>query len=165
MRQLQLLLIILFLAWFGTGLSKSGAQVAIPAVGNDAYGVGGTVNYSVGQVFYKTINGPDISTVQGVQHPYEIYEVTAIENKTDLNTSILVYPNPGMDYIKLKVKNTEISDLRYQLFDMQGKLVQNEKITGTGTANINMSQCVPATYFIKVIQEGEEVKTFKIVKK
>ena len=46
---------------------------------------------------------------------------------------------------------------------MQGKLLQNEKITGNETS-IVMNNLVPATYFVKVIQSKKEVKTFKIIK-
>ena len=47
---------------------------------------------------------------------------------------------------------------------MNGKLLQSEKITGNQTS-IVMSNLVPATYFVKVIQGNKEVKTFKIIKK
>ncbi|MCK9613650.1 MAG: T9SS type A sorting domain-containing protein [Bacteroidales bacterium] len=46
---------------------------------------------------------------------------------------------------------------------MNGKLVQNEKITGIQT-NIVMRNLVPATYFVKVVQGNKEVKSFKIIK-
>ncbi|MGI6479933.1 MAG: T9SS type A sorting domain-containing protein [Salinivirgaceae bacterium] len=46
---------------------------------------------------------------------------------------------------------------------MNGKLLLNEKITGNQTS-IVMSNLVPATYFVKVIQGSKEVKTFKIIK-
>jgi len=46
---------------------------------------------------------------------------------------------------------------------MKGKLLQSVRITGNQT-NISMRNFVPATYFIKVIQSQEEIKTFKIVK-
>jgi hypothetical protein len=46
---------------------------------------------------------------------------------------------------------------------MQGKLLQSEKITGNQTS-IVMSNLVPATYFVRVIQNSKEVKVFKIIK-
>ena len=46
---------------------------------------------------------------------------------------------------------------------MNGKLLQNEKITGNQTS-IAMGNLVPANYFVKVIQGNKEVKTFKIIK-
>jgi len=61
------------------------------------------------------------------------------------------------------VKEFELSNLHFQLYDINGKLLQNEKITGNQTS-IVMSNLVPATYFVKVVQENKEVKTFKIIK-
>jgi hypothetical protein len=46
---------------------------------------------------------------------------------------------------------------------MNGKLLQNEKITGNQTI-IVMSNLVPANYLVKVSQGNKEVKTFKVIK-
>jgi hypothetical protein len=49
------------------------------------------------------------------------------------------------------------------LYDMNGKLLQSEKIAGKQTS-IVMSNLVTATYFVKVVQGNKEVKTFIIIK-
>jgi hypothetical protein len=46
---------------------------------------------------------------------------------------------------------------------MNGKLLQNEKIGGKQT-RIVMSNLMPASYFVKVIQKNREIKASKIVK-
>ena len=46
---------------------------------------------------------------------------------------------------------------------MNGKLLQNEKITGNQTS-IVMSNLVPANYFVKVIQGNKKVKHLKSLK-
>ena len=46
---------------------------------------------------------------------------------------------------------------------MQGKNLQNEKITSNQT-KIVVTNLVPSTYFVKVTQGNKEVKTFKIIK-
>jgi hypothetical protein len=46
---------------------------------------------------------------------------------------------------------------------MQGKLLQNEKITGNETS-IVMNNLVPATYFVRITEGNKEVKAFKIIK-
>ena len=56
-----------------------------------------------------------------------------------------------------------IQSMLYQLYDIQGKVLQNQKITGY-RRSIDMSNLVPATYFVKVIEENKAVKTFKIIK-
>jgi hypothetical protein len=145
------------------GLTGLHAQELPTATGGDAQGNGGTVSYSVGQVTYSTHTGTSGSVAQGVQQPFEISVITGIEEAKGISLMISAYPNPSTDFITLKVENFTLSTLHFQLFDMNGKLLQNEKITGNETS-IAMSNLVPATYFVKVIQGKKEVKTFKILK-
>lgn len=147
----------------GLGLTGLQAQTSVNATGGNASGSGGSVGYSVGQVVYTTNTGPNGSVAQGVQQPYEISVVTGIDEAKGINLSVSAYPNPTTDYLTLSISEFDVSNLSYQLYDMQGKLIQNEKITGTQTS-IGMSNLVPATYFVKIIQGNKEVKTFKIIK-
>ena len=147
----------------GLGLTGLQAQESVNATGGNASGSGGSVSYSVGQVVYTTTTGTSGSVAQGVQQPYEISAVTAIEQAKGINLSVSAYPNPTTDCLTLEVKDFELSTLHFQLFNMNGKLLQNEKITGNQTS-ISMSNLVPANYLVKVIQGDKEVKTFKIIK-
>jgi len=147
----------------GLGLTGLQAQESVNATGGNALGSGGSASYSVGQVVYTTNTGTSGSVAQGVQQPYEISVVTGLEEAKGINLTVTAYPNPTTDYLILRIDEFEISNLSYQLYDMNGKLLQREKITGTQTS-IVMSNLVPATYFVKVIQGNKEVKTFKIIK-
>ena len=147
----------------GLGLSGLQAQESVNATGGNANGSGGSVNYSIGQVVYQTHTGTNGSLAQGVQQAYEISVVTAIERAKGINLSVTAYPNPTTNYLTLEVKDFELSTLSFQLYDFNGKLLQSEKITGSQTS-IVMSNLVPASYFVKVIQGNKEVKTFKIIK-
>jgi len=145
----------------GLGLTGLQAQTSVNATGTNASGSGGTVSYSIGQVVYTNNTGASGSVAQGVQQAYEIFTVGIKE--TELNIFLTVFPNPTTDYLTLSIGEFDISNLSYQLYDMNGKLLQNEKITGNQTS-IVMSNLVPANYFVKVIQGNKEVKTFKIIK-
>lgn len=139
------------------------AQTSTNAIGGDISGNGGSVSYSVGQVVYSTEIGATGYVVEGVQQPYEISVVNGIDVE-EINLSVSAYPNPTNDYLQLKVESEKFKELSYQLYDTNGKLLQSEKITNDKTT-IVMSNLVPAIYFIKVIQENKELKTFKIIKK
>jgi hypothetical protein len=147
----------------GLGLTGLQAQESINATGGNATGSGGLVSYSVGQVFYTTNTGTISSIAQGVQQPYEIFVVTALEEAKGINLSVSVYPNPTIDFLNLKVENYDNANLTYQLFDISGKLLESKKIEGYQTS-IVISNLVPATYFLKVIERNKEVKTYKIIK-
>ena len=150
----------------GLGLTGLQAQESVNAAGGNASGSGGSASYSVGQVVYTTYTGTNGSVSQGVQQPYEISEVTGIEEAKGINLSVTAYPNPATDYLTLRIDASttlSIQSMSYQLYDMNGKLLQSEKITGNQTS-IVMSNLVPATYFVKVTEGNKEVKTFKIIK-
>jgi len=154
----------LFILLFALTLSTIKAQEVIPASGGDASGSGGTVSYSVGQIVYTTNNGgANGSVAQGVQQPFEISVVTAIEEAKGITLQCSAYPNPVADFIKLTVKSEKLKGLSYQLFDINGKLIESRKIENNET-RIVMSNLVPATYFLKVTEGNKEVKTFKINK-
>ena|SRR5690554_6760371 len=147
----------------GLGLTALKAQESVNATGGDASGEGGSVSYSVGQITFQTHTGTNGSVAQGVQQPFEISVVTAIEEAKGINLSVTAYPNPTTDNLTLHIRDFELSDLFYQLYDMNGILLQSERITGTRTS-IAMINLAPATYFLKVAQGNREVKSFKIIK-
>jgi len=160
----KLNLSVLFLFGLGlTGLQAQNIHEAIPASGGNASGSGGSASYSVGQVVYTTHTGSSGTVAQGVQQPYEISLITAIEEAKGISLSVSAYPNPATDFLQLIVESEDIKDLSYQLYDITGKLLQNEKITGSPTS-IVMSQLVSSTYFVKVITNNKTIKTFKIIK-
>ncbi len=76
---------------------------------------------------------------------------------------ISAYPNPTTDFLNLKVERYEDRNLSYQLFDVNGKIIETKKLKSEQTS-INMRNLVPATYFIHIIQNNKKVKTFKIIK-
>jgi len=147
----------------GLGLTGLQAQESINASGGNASGSGGTASYTIGQVVYTTNTGTTSSVTQGVQQPFEISVVLGLEEAKGINLLVRAYPNPTIDYLTLSIEEFEISNLSYHLYDMQGKLLQSGKITGNQTS-IVMSNLIPATYFVKVMQANKEVKKFKIIK-
>ena len=145
------------------GLAGLQAQNAVPATGGNASGSSGSVNYTVGQVVYNTNTGTGGSVSQGVQQPYQISVENGIEEALGISLEIMIYPNPTIDFIKLKTENYEIKHLRYQLFDTNGSLLKDNKVEGDETS-IEMNNLVPATYFLKVMDKNKTIKTFKIIK-
>jgi opacity protein-like surface antigen len=147
----------------GLGLTELQAQQNVNAAGGEASGSGGSVSYSVGQVVYTTNTGTSGTVAQGVQQPYEISVVTGIEEAKGINLSVTVYPNPTTDHLTLNIGEFDLSNLSYQLYDINGNLLQTRKITGYQTS-ISMSNLVPSTYFVRVIIGSQSVKEFKIIK-
>jgi hypothetical protein len=151
------------IAFLLLGLGGLHAQQATTAAGGEATGTGGTASYSVGQVVYTTNTGTNGSVAQGVQQAYEIYNVGIKE--TELNISLSIFPNPTAANLTLQISDYNNEKVSYQLYDMQGKLLNNGKIVAQQT-KIEMTSLPTAAYYVNVVnQENQKVQSFKIIKK
>jgi hypothetical protein len=159
MKSLKIKLITIIM--LSTG-SATIAQSTHPATGGNAQSSGGSVSYTVGQVLCKFNTGGNEAEAQGVQQPYEISVITAIEGVDAISLEIIVYPNPATDHLNLKVENYETDNLSYQLFNINGILLLDRKIEGPET-DIVIRHFTAGTYFLKVIDKQREIKTFKII--
>ena len=159
-------LLFLSLLLIGPALTCMQAQqihASVNASGGNATGSGGSVSYSVGQVFYTTASGTSASVSEGVQQPFEISVFTGVKDIKAIDLYYAVYPNPTRGKLTLKIDNFEPNAFTYQLNDVNGKLLRSEKLTEKETA-IDMSELKSAAYFLKVTNSKKEVKTFKIIK-
>lgn len=160
-------IVILIILCFAISNSSFG-QIAVPSSGGEAAGSGGSTSYSVGQVAYTTNIGTTGSVAQGVQQPYEISVVTGLDEVKGISLSVSAYPNPTTDFLQLKVENSvktnhDLSQLSYQLYDINGKLLQSKKIKDTQT-QIAMGSLIRASYLLKVSQNNTILRTFRIIK-
>lgn len=150
---------ILFLSTIG--LNQTLAQENINSSGGKAIGIEGTVNYSVGQTVFNTFSSDSVTVSEGVQQPYEIFVTTGID-MTTVNLSLKIYPNPTANVLNLAIDN-ESNELSFQLFCVDGKILKSEKIKSKET-QIEMFGLKPSLYFLHVIEKGQIVKSFKIIK-
>jgi hypothetical protein len=117
---------------------------------------------------YTTNTGTSGSVAEGVQQAYEISVVTALEEAKGINLSVSAYPNPTTDYLTLSIDNSvktnhDFSLLSYQLYDMNGKLLQSKTINEAQT-HIAMDKFIRASYLLSVNQNNTTFKTFRIIK-
>ena len=162
MKQTKLIIGVMLL--FVLGLTGLQAQEAILTAGGGASGSGGSVSYSVGQVAYTTNTGSNgYSAAEGVQQPFEISVVFGLEETNCINLDLSVYPNPANDVLTIEVDDYDNEKLSYQLYNINGKLLENKELNGSET-QIRTNTLVPSTYFLKVVQENKVIKTFKVIK-
>ncbi|WP_299179583.1 T9SS type A sorting domain-containing protein [uncultured Chryseobacterium sp.] len=151
---------LLFL-WLLTSSGLLKSQMAVLASGGDATGTGSS-SYSIGQIDYLH-KGANAEVMEGVQVAFEITTLSVNESDTNEN-GILLYPNPFRDLLYLDFTSNSYRDSNYQLFDAQGKLIRQDKITQS-KSELNFSDLPSAMYIIKINQEGRDIKIFKIIKK
>jgi len=153
--------LLLFL-FFCIGFSGLKAQDAVTSAGGDASGIDGIVSYSIGQVIYTTNEAANGSVVQGVQQPYEI-TIVGNNEKTQINLEFDIFPNPTNSELSLSIGEYPSENLIYQIFDINGKKLFEEKILSSKT-NIDAVKYTPGIYFIKIIENNSDIKTFKLIK-
>ena len=138
------------------------SQESIPVSGGAALGSGGSAVYTVGQVFYTTHTTTAGSVSQGVQHPFE-FQTLSNAALTAVNLTAVTYPNPTKDFIILKITDSALNNLRYTLFDVNGKAIASGSITESST-QVQMKYLAIGAYILKVSQQNQSLKTFKILK-
>ncbi|OBX22180.1 MULTISPECIES: T9SS type A sorting domain-containing protein [Bizionia] len=152
--------ILIACLFFATQLMYS--QKAIPASGGNATGSGGSFSYTVGQLVYTTNTGSGTLT-QGVQQSIELFTLSNLELST-VNLTAVTYPNPTSDYVVLAISDAKLTDLSYALFDLQGRVVVKGSVSQE-RSKISMENLASGTYILKVSQNNQALKTFKIIKK
>jgi hypothetical protein len=138
------------------------AQQTVDASGGDATGTGGSSSYSVGQIVYTTHTGSNGSISQGVQQSYEIFTLSNTALST-VNLSATTYPNPTSDYVVLAISDINLTDLSYELYDIQGRPITRATISSKDT-QIDMHSLSVGTYLLNVNQNNQKLKSFKIIK-
>jgi len=155
---------LFFVLLISLGLSGLQAQEIVLSSNGNATSSAGTVSYSVGQVVYLTKSGTNGTITEGIQQPYEILIPTGLEDEKGITLECLVFPNPASKYVKLKIENHDLNNLSYKLYNMNGLLLQNMKIT-SGETFIPMEDLKKATYFLLISEKEEVLKTFQVIKK
>ncbi len=155
-------LAIITLVLLSVGIAPTQAQQVILATGGEATGMGGSYAYSVGQLIYTTHTEATGSIEQGVQHGYQITTVLGFET-SDIVLEAVVYPNPTTDYLILKIDFKQIESLSFQLFDINGRLLEFKKLSDRLTT-ISMENIRTSSYILKVYNDQTIVKTFRIIK-
>jgi hypothetical protein len=143
-------------------LFSAKAQQATVATGGDATGSNGTSSYSIGQVAYSNTTGTTGSVNQGVQQPFEIFTL-GHDEFPEIQLMMTVYPNPTASLVTLTLQNYSLDNVHFQLFDLNGRLIQSQSIT-TSETQIAMEHLASAVYLLNVMEQSRILKTFKIIK-
>lgn len=151
-----------FLILFSFSVSILHAQSVVLATGTNASGSNGSVSYSVGQTTYL-YKGASSQVTEGVQQAYEITTLSASETASK-QEGILLYPNPVRDYLYIDFNSAPYKGSEYQVFDAQGKLIKKDMISQS-KSELDFSSLPSAVYIIRINQSGENLKTFKVIKK
>ena len=137
------------------------AQQVVATAGNTFNNENGSLSYTIGEGVAQTLMNGDKAITQGFHQT--TMSVSMVSQIKDLDFSISVSPNPASNFLMIKVTKENLYGLQYFLFDINGKLITQEKLVGPETF-VSVDQLKKGFYIIK-IQEGIlELKAFKIIK-
>ena len=162
------LLIILVLT---ASVSVKAQQLEVVATSGDFYKKSsGSISWTLGEVAIETLSETNYILTQGFQQSK--LTVTAINDLKVPGIELSVYPNPTNSFLSIEVKTDKQRDLLLSLFDLNGRLILQKKMTGN-KQTINMQNYKSGTYILKVMLEKDSsrkdtmhcVSTFRIIKK
>lgn len=81
--------------------------------------------------------------------------------KSIIANNIVISPNPATDYLMIKLNNTQLLPLTFQLFDMQGIPKLNGKITNE-QIGINVASLSKGLYVLKIIT-NQQIEIKKVI--
>ena len=152
--------IVISLSFFALQLSC--AQEASPVSGGEALGSGGTISYTVGQLIYTNPITAAGSLNQGIQQSIEFVTLSNPE-LTAVTLKAVTYPNPTTEFITLALKDADLTGVSYAMYDLLGRSVSKGEVTASKT-KIIMKNVPIGVYILRVQQNNQSLKTFKIIK-
>lgn len=111
----------------------------------------------------KTDNSTDEYAMSGLRYLSFMDTPTGLEKQTELgNINFIAYPNPVNDLLNINLNGVE-SEGTISIFNLQGKLLQEQKTNGANTVTLNLSQLPQGIYLCRYAA-ATEIKTVKIIK-
>lgn len=156
----KLLIRLLILCATSQGLLK--AQQSIVPAGTLATGSGGSSSYTIGQIDYLQ-KGSGTEVMEGVQQAYEIISLD-VKNLDTKEKDILLYPNPVKDFLSIDFRENSYQNSDYLLFDLQGQKIRQGTLNQQ-KSKLDFSLLSPSVYILRILQNNQVIKTFKIIKK
>ncbi|MES2864692.1 MAG: N-acetylmuramoyl-L-alanine amidase [Bacteroidota bacterium] len=76
------------------------------------------------------------------------------ENNIKETLTLSFYPNPTDGILNLEINKTEVDNIHYMIMDMNGRIIKEANLETE--RSINLSQLLSATYFVRVVVDGQE---------
>ena len=141
--------------------SQSLTPFLIGAGGGTGHENGKSLHWAIGEVAVATLQSDDAWLTQGFLQGS--IQVTSSFEAPGLAFSINAYPNPASQFVTLQLDQEFAGGLHYQLYDISGRLMLQGR-TDAAQTRISLSELKPSVYFLKVLRNESEVKTFRIIK-
>lgn len=155
--------LILFISLMCLFITSKGQSITNELIGS-AGGSFPTMDWSVGEVMTETFVSAEIILTQGF-HQDVFSSETNTENISYPKDDFLLYPNPAIDkmYLKINTRNFEDSNLQLIMLDITGQVIYRDNSLSEMNY-INIHNITEGFYIIKILSNENIIKTFKIIK-
>ena len=137
------------------------AQEIISTCGDYEETISGSISWTIGEPVIETFSNETNILTQGFQQSK--LTVTNITENQFNGIEINAFPNPTNDFILVKTKTNNKTNMDICLFDLKGNLIFKQKMINK-EQNIKMNNYNSGTYILKITENNKEIKTFQIIK-
>jgi hypothetical protein len=126
-----------------------------------------SVSWSLGESITETFGNQTHTLTQGFQQS-KLGPVGVIEPKEPLTGAIEVFPNPtqGLVFVIInpgKISQGDVPD-RYVLYDIRGKLLEQEKLP-QGNLELNLAPYSGAVYYLRLFNPESNIQETVIIQR
>lgn len=89
--------------------------------------------------------------------------ISSVQNLPIQNESISIFPNPADTEINIQQADNQPIDKQFSLFDLDGKLLFKQSLSGEDRLRLDRTQLLPGMYFYTLDEGDQVVKTGKII--
>jgi len=120
--------------------------------------------YAVGPTFYGVYQDRKVNLVD---ENTTVYDASLSTVESDLeNKNIKIFPNPTSDFITIQIGGLNLQDLNIEMYDMQGKLIQEKTLkSGQTIGYFDIQTLYSGTYLIKISTNNMSLTRKVIVEK
>lgn len=118
--------------------------------------------YAVGPNYYGVKTAAKVNSITEVVSIYT-GSATGLELVNSDKLDISIFPNPSSEIIAIQQSGLVLKDLKVELYDMSGKLIQTGQLyQGSTISYFDVSQLQSGEYLVRV-SDGNQIKTDKII--
>lgn len=121
----------------------------------------GSIAWSMGEAIIETASDGTDTLTQGFHQ--SCFRFVSIDENNIPNLNVQVFPNPSHAHFTLEVNASDYSETYYEIYSMEGKLLQKQSISEEHTT-INMEQYAKASYILCVYKGNIKTKSIQIIK-
>ena len=118
--------------------------------------------YAVGPTYYGVKTAAKVNSIAEVVSIYN-GSATGLELENTDQIDISVFPNPSSEIIAIQQSGLVLKDLKVELYDLSGKLIQTEQLYQGSTISYMDVSSLPAGEYLLKVSNDKTNKTSRVV--